>query len=252
MNLTLFENLILCSGDIPSFDETVSFLKNERYWSWYNEIKPLTDRYTLFENDAVGVPPMNEVFYKFILNNHRIAKHKEFIQCYYDKYCIHDDMNGFWKFNYGIDWGDNNIKTWTYPFKDADGNSTGVLCKKKLNIKLMKAYMSFLKEIYVLSYLNSLGFNAKYDEQMDYAGYDIIVQSNLLYGIKIYADTKEANSKSKIKFSERNNKLVKINKISIPITNQYVIGDTRVPTNKQLEQITKMITSNCKGKVVFN
>lgn len=175
--------------DYHTFDYTLEEIKRqiavERYDDYY---QTLPSDINIEDDKNHGVPLMNKMFYEMFLSFKAIPSWRHYCEAYINRYCkqIHKDNYTFILDN----------QRYQYVFK-----------KQALEKKLIRAYMSFLKELYVLYWFYDRGLTtAYYSLEKDILGFDIVVTNkfNHMFGIKIYSNTYNANKFAKIKRNERN------------------------------------------------
>lgn len=223
-----------------TFNFTLEYVKEmitkEHYFQYY---KPLPIDTNIEDDKNHGVPMMNEVFYDLFLEYGRIPHWQEFLNTYISKWghIIHEnDMT----------------------FKSSNPRFRYVFKKQALEKKLIRAYMSFLKEIYVLYWFYNRGLTtACYSLENDIAGYDITILNkfNQMFGIKIYSDTYKANRFANIKKSERNRLPVNTTSIAIKANinknNGILLGDTYIFPDRLLNGVYHYINNNIQKDIIL-
>ena len=215
-----------------SFDEIKQMIEQEKYIDYYISLP--TD-INLEDDKNHGVPMMNEIFYQCFLRYKRIPHWQEFCDTYANMHCI---MLEDGKMTFKLD-----NQRYQYTFN-----------KKALIKKLLRAYMSFLKELYILYWFFNKGVTtACYSLENDKAGYDITVINRFshLFGIKVYSNTRKANNFANIKKNGRN--ILPENSTSIAIRpfKDSILGDTYVFSDKLLNGIYHYINNNIQKDIIF-
>ena len=229
------------------FNKTLSQLKNEirneQYYRYYRSLPRTTifgsNRDTMEidnseggRNEYYGVEPMNYIFYGLMKKHQRIPHWQEYVSTYISYYCRQVD--------------DTHMT-----FKSNEHHLQYVFETKKLEFKLIRAYMSFLKEVYVLFYLYEKGLhNIYYSMEMDLRGFDItaINRYGSMFGIRIYCKTDNANNladqktQSRIRLPEGSTSI----KLQADITQdkRIALGDTYIFSDSTLNSIYHYINNN--------
>lgn len=221
-----------------SLNDVKQMIANERYFKYY---KPLPVDSRIEDDKNHGVPMMNAVFYELFLRLSRVPHWQEFLDAYINM------------------WGhtiyaDGNDMT----FKSPDPRFQYVFKRQALEKKLIRAYMSFLKEVYVLYWFYNRGLTtACYSLENDIAGYDItaVNRFNQMFGIKIYSDTYKANRFANIKKSERNRLPVNTTSIAIKANinkdNGMLLGDTYIFPDRLLNGVYHYINNNIQKDIIL-
>ena len=195
-----------------SFDNVKNFISNQSYLSYYSVCAFHVDM-NIEDDRYFGTPLMNVVFYQMLFNNKRIPTWQEFLEEYKIRYC-------------------KTIKSNKMIFTDNDPKHDYEFYEMSLDKKLIKAYISFLKEIHILSWFIDKNIdNIFYSLENDIAGFDIsIMNNNHLFGIKICPNTYKVNKFINIKKLIRNisNEDITVIGIKNNSDNYNKLGDTNV------------------------
>lgn len=230
-------DIVITYGTVrTTFDEIKEQIANQFYYAYYSALP--TD--SLIEDDNHhGVPRMNEVFYSMFIRHNHIPSWTAFLDEYKRRWCYyvgHDGEMG-WK---------SPLPRYNYRFQEA-----------ALDKKLIRAYMSFLKEVYVLFWFYHIGMtDAYWSLSNDMSGYDIVMPNAFgrIYGIKIYSNTANARRFARIKTTSRNHLLQGSTSVSIqaPIgRNGLRLGDTYLFTDKLLLGVYNYIMNNIRRDIII-
>lgn len=202
-----------------------NMLKVDKYYDYYRTVKRKNKD---MEDDKQGVPMMNKVFYSRFAYCSNIT-YQFFLNEYKRIHCIR--TNGTIKFK-------STEKRYQYSFTE-----------QELDGKLLRAYMSFLKELFVLYSLKENGFSVRYSLQDDNnKGFDITVVNAYghQYGIRICSDTEAAQKFIHKKEQERhdyNSNPHTVIVLKAPMERR-VIGDTYLFTEEQMNALYNHIRNN--------
>lgn len=196
------------------------------------------------DDDEYGIPIMNQVFYNMLANKKRIPTWEGFLDAYKEKHCHEIDRIA-----------GRHMRMMT--LKTSNPKQHYVFQECSIDYKLLRAYMSFLKEVYTLFWFYDKGFtHPYYSLHMDLCGYDIICHNmfNHLYGIKIYANTRKAHEFVDRKREGRS--AVPIESTSISLVsrlggNGEKVGDTYVFTDGILNDTMYYINDNKHSDTIF-
>lgn len=215
-----------------SFDEIREMIEYERYYKYYQSL-PSDPR--LEDDKNHGVPLMNKIFYEQFILSGKIPHWKDFCNMYANTWCtVLPDGNLTFK-------SDNPKYQYTFS-------------KQALTKKLIRAYMSFLKELYVLYWFYNRGLTAAYYSlENDISGFDITIINRFshLFGIKIYSNTSNANKFAVTKQSERNKLPENSTSISIRASDSIILGDTYVFSDKLLNGVYHYINNDIQKNIIF-
>lgn len=210
-------------------------IAKQKYENYYKSISGYKNS-NIEDDKNHGVPIMSRVFYIAFLNLKRIPDWQEYLNIYKQQWC-RTTQNG-------LMFVSDNIR-YQYEFKE-----------QVLDKKLIRAYMSFLKEIYVLYWFYNRGyFRPYYSFDNDMAGFDITIQNryNNLFGIKIYSNTYNAKKFASIKSNTRNKLPENSTGIAIQsgFTNDCKLGDTYVFPDKLLNGVYHYINNNIQKDIIL-
>lgn len=209
-------------------------IQQDLYNAYYRTV---CKKNSLLEDDKEhGVPKMNEIFYSLFVQNKTIS-----YQVYLDEYkkvnCI-KLTKGFMTFK-------SNEERFHYAFKET-----------ALDGKLLRGYMSFLKELYALYSLIDIGYPARYSLEIDNnMGFDIMLYNKHkhYYGIRIYSDTERAkafaNTEKKIRHDYENSPCTSI--VLMSKTKKQILGDTYIFTQEQIDAVHNHIRNNCYQNIIL-
>ena len=237
MDILISNNEIRLNGqsylNIIRLSDIYEIIEKDRYNSYYQTVKA---RNKQIEDDKHhGIPMMNAIFYSRFAYCTTIS-HQLFLNEYKRVHCIRL-KDGEMKFN------SNNSK------------HQYIFYEKELDGKLLRGYMSFLKELFVLYSLIDKKIPAKYSLQTDINGFDIIAQNynGHKYGIRIFSKTEKAQSFAKQKEEERHN-YQNSSCTAIVLQAQMateVIGDTYVFTQNQMNNLYNHIHNDRYETIVL-
>lgn len=236
-----------------TFRNVYQQISQYRYADFYSskQCKPMDEKHKMELDNRYGCPFMNEIFYDMVICEGRIPMHTEFIDYYKRLYC-EKSANDLLRFNKNaMERGKETNKNFNYTFEET-----------YLNGKLMRAYMSFLKELYVLTWLwehemYSAYWSFKDDTEV---GFDIRVSSfngyeERKYGIKIYAATRNAKKKAEIKANQRHKNHPDITSISLISVlskeGSTKLGDTYLFNNNVLYGMLSYIKNTVPGNLII-
>ena len=235
-------NLVYQRPNTLRLDDVINIIQTDKYNDLYKQVLPYKNFKRTIEADGnsnLGIHKMNKVFYEVFIRLNSI-QHYMFIPLYLAHHPI---------IQCGVEvpyTGPPNPQT-VYRFLEGHKNSR--FFYNELVGKLLRAYMSFLKEIYVLYWLLEKGFDVTYSLMFDINdGCDIVVKhNNSTYGIRIYSDTKKANQFADTKIKSRHKVPQDWTVIDLP-TNlcSYTIGDTYVYSDDVLNKVAQHILHNNK------
>lgn len=213
----------------------IQMISQQRYNEYYNSLTSIYDK-NIEDDKNHGVPIMSKSFYLLFLKLKRIPSWQEFLEAYKRQWCKSVPN--------GMTFTLNNPR-YQYIFQE-----------KALDKKLIRAYMSFLKEVYVLYWLYDKGLTSSYYSfDNDMAGFDITVRNQFgnTFGIKIYANTYNANKFALIKKNTRNKLPENSTGIAIKtaFSDEYRIGDTYVFSDKLLNAVYHYINNNIQKDIVI-
>lgn len=207
-------------------------LRNEKYQSYYPK-----ERNADIEDDKYhGIPMMNEVFYRMFVMFKKVPW-KAYLAEYKRLYCI-TLPDGRMKIN-------SSEPRYNYTFTE-----------REIDGKLLRGYMSFCKELFLMYSLKKAGYWTIYDFENDKNGIDIVVrnkQKDNWYGIRVYANSEKAETYAGIK-EETRSKLENFNgTIIVAKANmaQRTIGDTYVFTERQLKQLCEYMDKGMKENTII-
>lgn len=230
MDILISNNEVRLNGhsymNIITLADILEMIEKDRYDSYYQTVKA---RNKQIEDDKYhGIPMMNSIFYSRFAYCSTIS-YQLFLNEYKRVHCTRLE-GGKMKFN-----SDNPKHKYIFYEKELDG-------------KLLRGYMSFLKELFVLYFLIDKNIPAKYSLKSDINGFDIISSNSYghRYGIRIFAKTEKAQKFAKQKEEERHNYQ---NSSCTAIVLQAelakeVIGDTYVFTQQQMNALYNHIHNN--------
>lgn len=230
MDILISNNEVRLNGqsyfNIVTLSDIYEMIEKDRYNDYYQTVK--TRNKQIEDDKHHGIPMMNSIFYSRFAYCCTIS-HQLFLNEYKRVHCIRLE-DGKMKIN------SNNPK------------HKYIFYEKELDGKLLRGYMSFLKELFVLYSLIDKGVSAKYSLQADINGFDIIAQNpdGHKYGIRIFAKTERAQSFAEQKEKERHN-YQNSSCTAIVLQAQMateVIGDTYVFTQKQINDLYNHIHNN--------
>lgn len=253
------DKLTYTSSPHLTFQKVYKQISQYRYGSFYssNKCQSKIPTHLMEKDEKHGLPLMNKIFYDMVICNESIPLWTEFIEYYKSIYCEplkekEKKTNNDMKFNnFAMERGFEKNKDFRYTFQES-----------YLNGKLMRAYMSFLKEIYVLTWLWKHGYYSAYwslDADSN-IGFDVMVNSYSLteerkYGIKIYANTKDAKNKAILKTKQRHIKYPDITSISlisvISSESSAKLGDTYLFGNDIMYSIYNYIGNMVPGDLII-
>lgn len=228
-NLIFNESMIANTITISDIE---SMLRNERYQSYYPK-----ERNDLIEDDKNhGIPMMNEVFYRMFIMFKKVPW-KAYLTEYKRLYCITlpDDRMKINSLEPRYDY--------TFTEREIDG-------------KLLRGYMSFCKELFLMYSLKEMGYWTIYDFGNDKNGIDIVVQNKQKdnwYGIRVYSNTEKAKEYAEIK-KETRSKLEKFNGTVIVARanmGQYTLGDTYAFTEMQIKNLCEYMDKSLKQNTMI-
>lgn len=210
-------------------------ISQQKYEDYYNSLGSVYDR-NIEDDKNHGVPIMSKVFYLLFLRLGRVPDWQEFLEAYKNQWCKTVPN--------GMTFTLNNQR-YQYVFKE-----------QALDKKLIRAYMSFLKELYVLYWFYDKGFTEPYYSfDNDMAGFDITIRNRFghIFGIKIYANTYNANKFALIKKNTRNKLPENSTGIAIRtgFQNNCKIGDTYVFPDKLLNAVYHYINNNIQKDIII-
>lgn len=234
-----YEQIIIDYSMGISFQQVKHQIYDQKYEAFYNQKKQeYLARVGLkrsedwkIDDDTYGIPVMNQVFYHIMKNCRRIPKWKEFLSEYKRIHCVNMG-NGYMR------------------LKDQSRGRNYVFQEYSLDYKLLRGYMSFLKEVYVLFWFYDKNFIMPYYSlHMDLCGYDIIVRNmfDRLYGIRIYANTKKAQEFVEAKKNGRSavpQESTCISFVSQINGNGTKLGDTYVFSDQAISDMMYYINNN--------
>lgn len=195
-----------------TLEDVKSAIAEQKYMKHYSSCKAFNDA-NIEDDIHHGVPMMNKVFYEMFISSGVIPSWQSFLCEYKIRHCVK-------KPNGKLTFTDGNPRH-SYEFDEP-----------ALDKKLIRAYMSFLKEVYVMFWFFDKKIDSVYYSlENDIAGFDIsLFHRGRLFGIKIYANTYDANKFAKIKKSTRNH--LPENSVGIAIRSDFNsynrLGDTYV------------------------
>lgn len=169
-----------------TLSDVKSVIAKQRYMAHYNKCKSYNDA-NIEDDINHGVPMMNRIFYEMFLSSRAIPSWQSFLCEYKTRYCV-------------------KLPNGRLTFIDDNPRHHYQFYEPALDKKLIRAYMSFLKEVYVLFWFFETKIDTVYYSlENDISGFDVSVEhNNRLFGIKIYANTYDANRFAHIKKSIRN------------------------------------------------
>ena len=228
-----------------TFDDICNQIKQQKYMSFYAQQKKRWQNikdgqdWMMDDDRNHGVPAMNQVFYRMLKKQKHIPKWTEYLVTYKKKHCKY-------------------VEAGKMTFKDNSPRFQYTFQEYSMDYKLLKAYMSFLKEVYALFWFYDKSFIFPYYSfYMDLWGYDIIVRNmfNHLYGIRVYSNTDKA-----LRFFEEK----KNGRSSVPEESTGVsiianvkdnrctkIGDTYVFCDRLLYDVMSYINANIQSDIKF-
>lgn len=235
-----------------SFRQVQTRIAHQQYEQFYNQKHHEYDMRKAdihnedwkIDDDTLGIPIMNQVFYDMLLAQKRIPAWEEYLDTYKQRYC-HEIDRIAGKHMRMMTLKTNNPKH-QYVFQECS-----------LDYKLLRAYMSFLKEVYTLFWFYDKNFiHPYYSLHMDLCGYDIVCHNmfNRLYGIKIYANTRKAQEfvdRKKAGRSAVPEESVSISLVSRIGSGGVKVGDTYVFSDKVLNDIMYYINNDNQSDTIF-
>lgn len=227
-------------------NDIINIIKTDNYQDLYKQVLPYKNFQRTIETDGnsnFGIPKMNKVFYEVFIRLNSIQYYM-FIPLYIAHHPIVQCGTEIPYIN-----GNSEPQT-IYKFLNEHKDSR--FFYYELAGKLLRAYMSFLKEIYVLYWLLEKGFDVTYSLMFDINdGCDIVVRyNNNIFGIRIYSDTKKANQFADTKIKNRHKVPSDWTVIDLP-TNlcKSKIGDTYVYSDDILNKVAQHILHNNKQDI---
>lgn len=216
------------------------------YWNYYTTL-PKIDKGNKLEDDRNGgCPLMNVPFYSLLKHYHKIPHWEVYMKRYIDLYCTRKNPDRF-----GNDMVFNerakkeSKKGYLFNFSFSE---------KYLRGKLIRAYMSFLKEVYILYWLWDKGLKSAYwsveKDSGRGGGFDIVLFNNkgMEYGIRIFANTDNANRFADMKSDYRHDPGKNIIQIDMVVGSGHMCGDTYVFHEDIMNGVYKYIMSGaCKN-----
>lgn len=216
-------------GSIP-FEHLSQQIENQVYEQYYKtELSRVRDHPLIEDDYNHGVPHMNEVFYQIYSDMKVIPSWGTFRDTYWGKYVIENPNKGRLDEQGNLDplWiGDYSIRH--KKFKYQYGFDEPPMLKK-----LLRTYMSFLKEQHVMHWFYDKGLTTAYwsSDADNRLGIDIMLTNPFgrQYGIKVYSKTRRAKNFAAIKKNSRHAATKGISTIAIPVPmNGPKLGDTFV------------------------
>lgn len=247
-----YPQIIIDNNVGVTFNQIKNQIARQKYEQFYNQkrmeydIRKSDNRYEdwKIDNDGFGIPVMNQVFYRIFLEKRKVPTWEEFLNAYKEKYCHEIDRIA-----------GKHMRMMT--LKTDNPKQHYIFQECSIDYKLLRAYMSFLKEVYTLFWFYDKGFtHPYYSFHMDLCGYDIICHNmfNHLYGIKIYANTKKAHEFVDKKREGRSAVPAESTSISLVSrigSNGTKIGNTYVFSDKVLHDTMYYINDNKQSDIVF-
>ena len=235
-----------------SFPEVRKAISAQRYMDFFYEKKAQYNKRAsagyedrnIEDDDNHGIPAMNQVFYRMLLNNKKLPAWRDYLNEYKNTFChVIDSL------------ADPKMRMMT--FKSKEQRYRYVFQECSLDYKLLKGYMSFLKEVYILFWLWDKHFVFPYYSlHMDFCGYDILCRNmyNRLYGIRVYASSKKAREFAQKKKDGRSSVPMESTSITVvvPIDDRATeVGDTYVSSDETLQSIMQYINNNITADTKF-
>lgn len=221
-----------------SFEDIKRMISSEYYFKYY---KPLPVNVKIEDDKNHGVPMMNEVFYTMFLQQGYIPHWKEYVDTYIKKW------------GHVINYNNDDMT-----FKSSNPRFQYIFRRQELEKKLIRAYMSFLKEVYVLYWFYNRGLiTAYYSLENDIAGFDIVANNRFhqTFGIKIYSDTNRAIQFANIKTNERNKLPANTTSIALRANinkdRGILLGDTYIFPDRILNGIYHYINNNIQRNIIL-
>lgn len=235
-----------------SFSQVRTQIAHQQYEQFYNQKHNEYDARKSngqnedwkIDNDDYGIPIMNQVFYNMLLEKKKIPTWEGFLDAYKQKHCHEVDRIA-----------GKHMRMMT--LKSDNPKQHYIFQECSIDYKLVRAYMSFLKEVYTLFWFYDKNFtHPYYSLHMDLCGYDIVCHNmfNRLYGIKIYANTRKAQDFVDRKREGRS--AVPIESTSISLVSRLggggvKIGDTYVFSDKILHDAMYYINDDNQSDTIF-
>ncbi len=221
------------SPNTITLTDICEMLRKDKYYAYYQTVKERND--LLEDDDEHGVPMMNDIFYSRFAYCHTIS-YQFFLNEYKRVHCL-------------------RLPEGNMTFKSDEDRYQYCFLEQELDGKLLRGYMSFLKELYVLFSLIDIGYPARYSTQIDSDGFDIMLYNKYkhYYGIRVFSDTDKAKKFAKTKEQKRHDLQsypCTVIALQAPMRKQ-VIGDTYVFTPEQINTLHNYILNNQQENITI-
>lgn len=211
--------------------DITQMIARDKYYSYYQTVKA---KNKMIEDDIHhGVPMMNQIFYSRFAYCRNMS-YQFFLNEYKRMHCV-------------------RLPDGKMTFKSKEPRYQYIFYEKELDGKLLRAYMSFLKELFVLYSLIEMGCDVQYDSKDDTKnGFDLTLynQYGHHYGIRIFADTDKAKKFAEIKERVRHNYTYTSIAMQAKMA-KCIIGDTYVFTQDQMKALHNHILSNSNENLIL-